>query len=399
MTIPITAALPAAARLKRRQATAYYIAFIGLGLTVSSLGPTLPGLADNTESSLSQISIVFTVQALGLLAGNLLSGRWYDRAPGHPYLAAMLLAIALMLVLTPLVSSLAVLAAIMFVIGVGAGSVDVGGNTLMSWVYGDQVGPRMNALHFFFGLGALLAPLFVAQDIAFSGDITWAYWILALLMLPAAVMCLRQPSPKASPVSAEAPGQRPRWLLVILIAAMFFLFVGAELSFGGWIYTYAVSLDLATATTAGYLTSLYWAALTAGRLVSIPLAARIRPRYLLTADIAGMVISLALLLLLADQAGVVWIASFGMGFSMANVFPTLILLGGRHLPVTGNITSWFLVGGSLGSMLVPWLIGQRFEATGPQVTMVIILSTVVLAAGVLAAFLLAVRPSPGREAS
>ena len=83
---------------------------------------------------------------------------------------------------------------------------------------------------------------------------------------------------------------------------MFFLFVGAGLSFGGWIYTYAVSLDLATVTTAGYLTSLFWAALTFGRLISIPIAGRVRPRYLLTVDLIGLALSLGLLLAFSHPA-------------------------------------------------------------------------------------------------
>jgi len=38
----------------------------------------------------------------------------------------------------------------------------------------------MNALHFFFGVGAFVSPIIVAQAILMTGDITWAYWVLAL---------------------------------------------------------------------------------------------------------------------------------------------------------------------------------------------------------------------------
>jgi len=385
------AASPAGQRIKRNQTIAYYAAFITLGLTTGALGPALPGLAGNTGSTISQISILFTVQSLGLLIGNLISGFWYDRAPAHPFLAGLVVLLASMLALAPILSTLWILSIVLFFAGVAVGSIDVGGNTLLVWIYRRDVGPFMNALHFFFGLGALISPILVAQTIGATGDITWAYWLLALLIAPVTLFFLRLPSPSAPVKTKEEAAERPRWLLVALISTMFFLFVGAEFSFGGWIYTYALTLELATVTTAGYLTSLFWGALTLGRLLSIPIAARVRPRYMLAGDLVGMVLSLALLLLFPASKTIVWLASFGMGFSIANVFPTMITLGEHHLPVNGNITSWFLVGGSLGSMIIPWLIGQRFETIGPQVTMFILLLAVLLTAGVFAAFLLAVR--------
>lgn len=392
---PSSTAVPATLeRTRRNQSNAYFVAFITLGLAMSSLGPTLPGLADNTRSTLSQISLLFTAQSLGMLAGNLISGRYYDRGPAHPFLAVIVAGISVGLALIPLVSSLAILLAIIFIIGVCAGSIDVGGNTLLMWIFGRQVGPRMNALHFFFGLGALLAPIFVAQAIAFGGGISWAYWLLAILVLAPIPIFLRVPSPAIphAHTDAETPSAPTPWLLVGLIAAMFFLFVGAELSFGGWIYTYATTLGLATVTTAGYLTSLFWGALTLGRLISIPLAARVRPRYLLVADLIGLTLSLGLLLAFSGSSPVLWIATFGFGLSTANAYPTLMVLAERHLRISAKITSIFLVGGSLGSMTVPWLIGQRFEASGPQVMMQILLVTVLLTAVVLAAFLFAIRP-------
>lgn len=376
---------------KRGQTSAFYISFIALGLAFSSLGPTLPSLAKNTGSTLSQISILFTVQALGLLLGNFFSGKLFDRRPAFPFLAAVVLVTAAMLALVPLMSSLWLLAALLLIMGVAAGSIDVGGNTMLVWIHGDQAGPRMNALHFFFGVGALLAPIFVAQAIGLTGGVTVAYWALALLALPAAVLFLRLPSPTTPARIAQARSESIPWLPVGLMVLSFLLFVGAETSFGGWIYTYAVALDLATITTAGYLTSLFWGALTLGRLITIPLANRVRPRYLLLADVIGGVASLLLLLLVPGASWAVWVAAFGFGLSMANVYPTLVLLGGRHLHLTASITSLFMIGGSLGGMIIPWLIGQRFETVGPQSTMVILLIAVLLAGAAVVAFLAVTR--------
>jgi FHS family Na+ dependent glucose MFS transporter 1 len=281
----------------------------------------------------------------------------------------------------------------MFIVGVGGGAIDVGGNTLLIWVHRQNVGARMNALHFFFGVGTLASPIIVAQSIRISADIDWAYWLIALLLILPGVYLLRTPSPANPYTETTFEAEGIRWLLVFLITMMFFLFVGAELAYGGWIYTYALSLGQASATTAGYINSLFWGALTLGRLLSIPLPDRLRARTILFVDIVGLIFSLLLLLFASDIPSVIWIATAGMGFFMATIFPTLMILAEHHLNVTGRITSFFLVGASLGGMLIPWLIGQFFETTGPQATMLLILGTLFAAILVFGAFLWAIRPS------
>ena len=76
----------------------YYAAFVVLGLITSAVGPTLPGLAEMTGSTLGQISIVFTLISVGYIVGSLLGGRLYDSSrPGHPIMALTLLCMACLL--------------------------------------------------------------------------------------------------------------------------------------------------------------------------------------------------------------------------------------------------------------------------------------------------------------
>ena len=116
-------------------------------------------------------------------------------------MAVVLVIITMMMALTPLISQLWLLAAALLILGAARGALDVGGNTLLIWVHRHRVGPFMNGLHFFFGLGAFLSPIIIAQTVLISGDITWAYWVLALLMLPVIVWLLRLPSPTPPAVS------------------------------------------------------------------------------------------------------------------------------------------------------------------------------------------------------
>jgi FHS family Na+ dependent glucose MFS transporter 1 len=384
--------------LRRAQTTGYYIAFVALGMVGASLGPTLPGLASQTQSQLAQVSYLFTARAFGYLLGSFAGGRLYDRFRGHRVMATVLAVVALMLALVPAVPLLPLLIAVLFIIGLSEGALDVGGNTLLVWVQGARVGPFMNGLHFFWGVGAFLSPIIVAWAIARTGGIAWAYRGLALLMLPALVWLLRIASPphpahvRAATQPATASGRLAAPAsLIITIMAFLFLYVGAEVSFGGWIFTFAVSEGLVTATAAALLTATFWGALTIGRLLTIPLTARLRPAALLAACLAGCVATCGVLIVWAGTAPVVWGAAVLMGLCMAPIFPVTITLAGTLMPISGRVTAWFFVGASAGGMVVPWVIGQLFEPVGAGITMIVILLDLLLACAVLVGLMLEAR--------
>jgi fucose permease len=380
------------------QTAGYYVAFIAVGLVMASLGPTLPGLAQQTGVGLSQISVIFTARFMGSLTGALFGSRLYDRVAGHPVMVATLIILITALVVIPLTSMLWLLCLVLFIFGFAESTLDIGGNTLLVWIHGRNVGPFMNGLHFFFGVGTFLAPIIVAQALLLSGGIAWAYWTMALILLPIALWLGRIPSPPHANAAGAVGHERANTTAVGLIVLFFILYVGAEIGYGGWIASYALAANLADASTAAYLTSAFFGAFTLGRLASIPLAARFRPRTLLLADLAGCLVSLAALMLWPTHATVVWLGSMGLGLSMASVFPTVYSLAERHMTITGRVSGLFFTGASLGAMSIPWVVGQLFEAWRPQALMVCLFVTLTAATAVIIILLryLARQPVRGR---
>jgi fucose permease len=362
----------------------YCAGFVALGLASAALGPTLPGLAEHTRSRAAEISVLFVARSSGYLAGSLLGGRLYDRITGHPVMAVALLLMAGTLGVAPLLSRLWILFATILILGMAEGALDVGGNTLLVWVHRDRVGPFMNGLHFFFGLGAFLSPLVIAWAMLGGGDITRAYWTLALLQIPPALWLSRLSSPSAPSAAAAGPAGRVNTRLVALIILFFFLYTGAEVAYGGWIYSYAVALRLSSHTVAAYLTSAFWGALTVGRLLAIPLATRFPPHALLLGDCVGCLVSLLILLLYPQSLAGAFLGTCGVGLCMASIFPSALALAQGRVRITGQMTGWFFVGASAGGMTLPWLIGQFFESAGPRVTMAILFIDMLAAASVLA---------------
>jgi len=352
--------------------TAYYLSFIILGLTTAANGPSLPKLAEHTSSGLDRISLIFVSGSLGYLIGSFLGGRAYDRFSSHKLMATTLILIGIASALIPIAQSMSVLLLAMFLSGLASGILDVGCNTLLIWTHGAKAGPFLNGLHFFFGVGSLVAPLLLAQVLLATNDIHWLFWIFAIICLPLAIWIWFLPEPKHAVTEEQKKASFPV-VPVVLIVILFLLYVGLELGFGNWIYTYALTLKLETEITAAYLTSAFWGSFTFGRLLGVWVSTRLRPTTILFMDIIGCAVSAVVIMLWKDSNIALWTGTFGLGLSMASIFPTFLLLAGERMQITGTITGWFLVGSGAGSMFLPWLIGQIFAFTGPQAMATVLL--------------------------
>lgn len=357
---------------------AYYIAFILLGLTIAAEGPTLLKLAEHTYSALDQISSLFVFGSLGYLLGSYIGGRVYDRVPGHRFMASILIFLGLMIALVPIASSRLALFTIVLILGAAKGALDVGCNTLLLWVHNETVGPFMNGLHAFFGLGAFIAPLIVARVISVTGDIYWVYWFFAIATLPIAIWIWSLPSPASRVVPAHHESAPFPFLPVLIMVLCFVLYVGGEAGYGAWIYTYAFTLNFGTEVTAAYLTSAFWGSFTLGRLFGIWVSTRAKPMTILYMDFAGCIVSLGLILLFQESTNALWIGTLLFGISQASIFPTFLTLSEERMHVTGTIAGLFLVGAGAGGMILPWLIGQAFVQIGAGAMMAMIFISVIL---------------------
>ena len=348
---------------RRRLTIAYFAAFVGLGLTTGALGPTLPTLASQTNQSLSAISYSFTFRSLGYVLGSLTSGKLFDKDHGNHAMGLLMLIASITVCLIPLAPSLILMLVIMLALGVFEAGLDVGANTLLVRVHQTRVAPYMSAMHSCFGVGALLAPIIVAQLTLARFQSIDSYFVIGVILLPVSLFLLTLPKVQASDANRSAEEPRPRRTRIIIFALSLFLFlyVGAEVGFAGWIFTYAVTTKLGTAATAAYLTSLFWGSLTLGRALMIPAAARLRPETILTASLVGALLSLATMLVGTQTLLIITGATLGLGLSMASIFPATMSLAGTRTTITGRLTGWLVVGASLGATTIPLVIGQVFS--------------------------------------
>ena len=359
----------------------YYLASICVGASTAVLGPTLQGLAKTTASTLAQISSLFLLSSFGYLLGSLTAGRIYDRVRGHSIISLVSLALAVILGIVPLTHKLILLQFLFLLLGFAQGSLDVGLNTLIVWLYSKRVPPFMNGLHASYGIGTTLAPLITAAVLASMGSLKSIYWVLAILVLPVALLMPIFHSPSHN--HAKQPeGDKPVTSSRVLLAALvFFAFTGAELGFGGWIYTFSTSQSYGDPTMAATVNATFWGTLTIGRLLAIPLAVKLKPARILGINFCGTILSLLILVIFSRTELFLWLGTIGTGLFMASTFPTLLNDAQSRMPISGKITSIFFTGSSLGSMALPWLMGQLIAPYGATVSMLVVLCSILLASG------------------
>ena len=352
--------------LNKHRLLTYAICYFAVGIGVSALGPLLPFLAENVSVSLGQISFVFTAQNLGYLIGSVGGGWLYDRFTSHRLMALSLALMVVMGLLIPLMSWFYALLLILFFFGLGLGTLDVGENVNLVWIFKEQVTPYMNALHFVFGMGGFFTPLIITTMLAWTGgSLSWAMRVLVLLFLPGFIGLLSLESPKNLAKNEGEGARKPlKYGLIALLILVFFFAVGVQIGFGGWIFTYVSDLGIADVRAASVMTSVFWGCLTLGRLIAIPVSKKVAPGSMVLFNCALLVLVLGLILIWPLSPAMMWAGSAGMGLATSIIFPTLLSFAKTQMDLSGKVTGMFFLGSSLGMMLLPTLFGQVFDAYG-----------------------------------
>ena len=368
----------------------YLAVFIAIGLSLSMLGPSLTYLRERAHVSKGEIGALFVAQAIGYLSGSLLSGRIYDRGLGHRALATALFGLVGAVALIPQFTSVAALAVPFASIGVVVGIADVGCNTLVVWYSRGSGSTRLlNALHLFFGIGALASPLVVDRSLALSHGLSLFAVVLCAYTAVMAVIVLLHQAPIPFAVGSEPTAtatQTPVRVLTV-ISVFFFLYVGVEFGFSGWLKTYAEGIHLPGASAPTLLNTAFWVSFTVGRLLAVMLAARIRSGTMLAGSCTLTVGLLAVMVVADGDATWVWITTVLIGFAIAPQFATMIAYAEEHIALSGRSTSWFVSGAGLGSLVLPFVIGQMLDQSGSSAMPL----AVFVAAIITAAWLLVVR--------
>jgi len=340
-----------------------YLSFVSLGLPDGLNGVAWPSIRTYFHLPVDALGSLLVMFTAGYLISSFSSGRALAHSGLGILLSLSCLATAVSLFGYALAPAWWVMVMLGVLSGLGAGAIDAGLNTFAA----SQFSARMvNWLHACYGVGAATGPVIMTSVLA-SGRVWQSGYAIAAgwqLLLAICFAVTGRFWPKHltgfyQGSKSRTPHKQTLKLPVMWISiGVFFLYTGIEAAAGAWSYTLFTQSRAVAMVTAGSWVSVYWMALTAGRLLAGIAVGFVQANRLVRVCVAGM--ALGALLIWLNIGNTISFLGLGlMGLSSAPVFPSLIVttpsrLGFAHV---SNGVGFQIASAVLGQSLVPALIG------------------------------------------
>lgn len=348
-----------------------YIAFISLGLPDSVLGSAWPVMQAELGAPLSLAGYISMVVSAGTVVSSLASNRLITRFGVGRVTAVSVLMTAAGLLGISLAPGAWMLFLCAIPLGLGAGSVDAALNNFVALHYAAR---HMSWLHCFWGVGATAGPMILSLQLSHGASWRSAYGLISGIQFALAIaLFLTLPVWRRAKAPAAESGEEQRYLtnrealrlpLVKTALVGFVFFCAVETTSGLWASTYLHQARGLSASEAAMGASMFYGAITAGRLVAGFAASRLSPARLIRIGQCVCLAGAAMVALPAPSiVGMLGIAVIGLGTSP--IYPNMLhetprRFGARNSQAIVGLEMAFAY---IGSTLIPPLFGSLASAT------------------------------------
>jgi FHS family glucose/mannose:H+ symporter-like MFS transporter len=335
-----------------------HLGFVVTGMVTTLLGPVLPLLAAQWSLNDTRAGYFFTAEFLGSIAGVALSGFIVPRLGFTRSLACGYVLLALgvgVLSVTSATWHIALAAVAGYGFGLG---ITIPATNL--WIAERTVARRaaaLNLVNLAWGIGAVALPAMVALAVR-AHYLQWLLASIAATSFVIAVLFSSAPGREPIPAAPQADHKLfPRWRWQVVLAILFYLYVGAENGVAGWIAMFADRLHVTAGPLWAATPSLFWGALLVGRALAPAVLRHVSEARLLAAGLSLSALGVGALIAAHGFFGVV-AGTMAAGLGMSSVFPLLIAkitqrFGEHGARAAGPIFAF----GGLGGATLPWAVG------------------------------------------
>lgn len=403
-----------------------FFAFIVMGANDGAIGVLIPDIRGHYAIDKAIVSWLLLCSSIGYLLAAFNSGFLVKKLGQQRFLLLGGSALILGALSISLAPPFAFLTLPFFLIGFGIATLDTGLNAYMASL--PRSTERLNYLHAFYGVGALLGPIIASVILAVG--LTWNYvyslWIiLGLFFFLGVVFTFKKES--ALPVAQssddrcgssrqfptrstrlrsriarvrlvpleqaqrlytdcdEMPNKTSSMINVLrlpiawIVAFFLFFYVGVEISLGTWSYSFLTEQRQQPALFSAWIVSGYWIGLTLGRIILAQLATRLSERAAIQICVIGAMLGILLTWLI--PIGILSALALCLtGFCLGPIFPTTMAIMPQLFSQRLLTTGIGLVAslGGLGGTLFPWLSGNLAQAFGLWIILPLALTLTVI---------------------
>lgn len=356
---------------KKRQFINSYGTFLLNGMLSLSIGSLLPYIRDARGLEYAFCGLIVSLHSVGNLVASFASGALSALIGRKRSILLFNAAYAVSYLLIIFGGNNLCIALAFFMTGLARGATSNCGNTTVNQLAPGQAW-ILNGLHAMFSVGAFLFPL-ILTVLAGNGGENWIYVCYFMLAMGVISWLLYLGIPMEQ--SAAAKGKERggglaffREPLFYLCTLTLFFYLCAEQGVIGWLVTYFKDTGLLDASLSQMTASVQWAMVLTGRLLTAWLSVRAPKERLMRLMGVGLVLFFGVLITGTSPVQIM-IGIMGFGISMAGIYPTTVSFSGLMMEDYPMAWSYILTMASIGSVLMPSVIGKIADAAGIAVGM------------------------------
>lgn len=347
-----------------------YLLMFVFAITTTMIGVLIPKVIEAYSIKLSEAGLISVFQNAGGFVALLFGGVVAERFKKSHIVFVMFAVFSAALFLVGRMPAYILLLSFFLVLGMAASMLNLVLSAYISDLYPEKRGFYLSLLHSFYGLGSLLGPIYptIMLGNGFRWNQSYSYLsmvssVIALFFL--VLIPMSSSKGNTAPVAVEQERVGYFTLLkdrrIVLMCLICLLFNGQQMAINAWLTTFMGEVHKAGDNIAGYVLTGFWTGIVAGRLLYSALSNRLDgKRFIMAGSLAGGVIYL--LGILIGQMPVFVIAVVIAGLLTGAIYPLTIGIACEWFPRnSATTTSVIFLAGSVGGMLIPWLIGNIAE--------------------------------------
>jgi fucose permease len=312
------------------------------GMIAAMLGTILPELSERFHLSPSQNGTIASAQALGLILASLGVGPLLDNEGNKLGMVLGLVFISVALFALPRSPGFRTILLLLFLLGVGGGTLVTAANSLVSDVGAAHRATALNLVNLFFGLGGLATP-FIAANLFKRNWVRLCYTVAFLAVTTLAIEMLTQmPGPTGTGFILADAGPVLGRPVLFLIGLFLFLYIGCEVGMWNWLVRHLIAQGIPESRALNILSLGFALGLLIGRAGILPILSHVPAITVTLIGSVAMAVT-TFLALRTDKPAAAAVLVFLSGISMAPVFPTTIAIVGDAFPRMTSTAIGFVI--------------------------------------------------------